>query len=90
MACRFIASKPGTTLGFLYVTTKLGVQICDQPGRVELILNKPSDGWLASIAFGGPDMQWLYVTNKDKVYRRHMVRTGIPSWAVLKPPMPHL
>ncbi|MGB6430733.1 MAG: SMP-30/gluconolactonase/LRE family protein [Candidatus Acidiferrales bacterium] len=78
------------TLGFLYVTTKLGVQICDQPGRVELILNKPSDGWLASIAFGGPDMQWLYVTNKDKVYRRHMVRTGIPSWAVLKPPTPHL
>jgi enterochelin esterase-like enzyme/sugar lactone lactonase YvrE len=78
------------TQGFLYITTKLGVQICDQPGRVELILNKPSDGWLASIAFGGPDMQWLYVTNKDKVYRRHMVRTGIPSWAVAKPPMPHL
>ena len=78
------------TLGFLYVTTRLGVQICDQPGRVELILNKPSDGWLASIAFGGPDMQWLYVTNKDKVFRRHMLRTGIPSWAVLKPPVPHL
>jgi gluconolactonase len=78
------------TLGFLYVSTKLGVQICDQPGRVELILPKPSDGWLASIAFGGPDMQWLYVTNKDKVYRRHMVRTGIASWAALKAPTPHL
>jgi sugar lactone lactonase YvrE/enterochelin esterase-like enzyme len=78
------------TQGFLYVSTKLGVQICDQPGRVELILNKPSDGWLASIAFGGPGMQWLYVTNKDKVFRRHMIRTGIPSWTVLKPPMPRL
>lgn len=78
------------TQGFLYVSTKLGVQICDPPGRVQLILNKPQDGWLASMAFGGADMQWLYITIKDKVYRRHMKRTGIPTWEVMKPPAPHL
>ena len=78
------------TQGFIYVATRLGVQICDQPGRVQLILPKPQDGWFASLAFGGPDMQWLYVTIKDKVYRRHLKRTGIPTWAVMKPPTPHL
>jgi gluconolactonase len=78
------------TLGFLYVTTKVGVQICDQPGRVEFIVSKPQDAWLASVVFGGPDMQWLYVTSGDKVYRRHMARTGIAPWATLKPPQPRL
>jgi len=42
------------------------------------------------MAFGGADMQWLYITIKDKVYRRHMKRTGIPTWEVMKPPAPHL
>ena len=62
------------TQGFLYVATKVGVQVCDQPGRVNLIMNMPQPGWLASLAFGGPDMQWLYVADKDKVYRRHTKR----------------
>ncbi|HWC17659.1 MAG TPA: SMP-30/gluconolactonase/LRE family protein [Terriglobales bacterium] len=78
------------TEGFLYVATKLGVQVCDQPGRVNAIISNPQDASLSNVVFGGPDMQWLYVTNRDKVYRRHMLRKGSVSWNLIKPPMPQL
>jgi sugar lactone lactonase YvrE len=64
--------------------------VCDQPGRVNAIINKPQDASLSNIAFGGTDMQWLYVTSRDKVYRRHMLRKGAVSWNQVKPPQPHL
>jgi len=76
--------------GFLYVATKLGVQICDQPGRVAAVINKPQELSLSNLVFGGGDMQWLYVTNRDKVYRRHMKRKGVVSWNPVTPPMPRL
>ena len=66
------------------------LQICDQPGKVQLILSKPQAGSQPSVAFGGADMQWLYVTSQDKVFRRRMVRTGMQPWGVLKPPVPRL
>jgi gluconolactonase len=78
------------TEGFLYVATKLGIQVCDQPGRVNVIINKPQDTSLSNLVFGGPDMQWLYVTSRDKVYRRHLRRKGSVSWSLIKPPMPRL
>ncbi|HEX7962763.1 MAG TPA: SMP-30/gluconolactonase/LRE family protein [Terriglobales bacterium] len=78
------------TEGFLYVATRLGVQICDQPGRVNAILNKPQAASLSNLVFGGPDMQWLYVTNGDKVYRRHLQRRGVVPWNPVKPPVPRL
>jgi sugar lactone lactonase YvrE len=78
------------TEGFLYVTTKLGVEVCDQPGRVNTIINRPQEKSLSNLIFGGSDMQWLYVTSRDKVYRRHMQRKGVVSWSPVKPPMPRL
>lgn len=78
------------TEGFLYVATRLGVQISDQPGRVNAILNKPQPASLSNLVFGGPDMQWLYVTNGDKVYRRHLQRKGVVPWNPVKPPVPRL
>jgi sugar lactone lactonase YvrE/enterochelin esterase-like enzyme len=78
------------TLGFLWVTTKLGVQVCDQPGRVALIINKPQPAGPTSLAFGGPDMQWLYMADRDKIYRRPVKRTGAVVWSPVKPPQPRL
>jgi sugar lactone lactonase YvrE/enterochelin esterase-like enzyme len=78
------------SLGYLYVTTKLGVQICDQPGRVVAILSKPQPGALSNISFGGPDMDYLYVTAGDKVYRRRLRRTGVRPGDLLTPPKPQL
>jgi gluconolactonase len=78
------------TEGFLYIATKLGIQVCDQPGRVNAIINKPQEASLSNLVFGGPDMQWLYVTSRDKVYRRHLRRKGSVSQDLIKLPMPHL
>jgi len=77
------------TEGNLYVTSKLGIQICDQPGRVTGIISKPAPK-ISNITFGGPDMQYIYVTAGDKVYRRHLRKKGVYPWQVVKPPRPQL
>ena len=79
------------TDGRLYVTTKLGVQVLDQPGRVHLILRKPDDGWLSNCVFGGPKMDTLYVTCGGKVYKRKLNATGVVPWQKpAKAPKPRL
>jgi len=89
-------SDPGgmafDTEGFLYVATTLGIEVCDQPGRVAAIINKPQgmvDG-VANLVFGGPNMQWLYATDGNKMYRRQVKRQGVVPWNPVKPPMPRL
>jgi sugar lactone lactonase YvrE len=82
------------SLGFLYVQTNLGIQVCDEQGRVVLIINPPSFGLLPNyflpegIAFGGPDFQDLYVVVNSKLFKRHMLRKGFPPWVQQKPPAP--
>ena len=78
------------TEGYIYVATNLGVQICDQPGRVVGIINKPSMADPSNLVFGGPDLQTLYMTAGDKVWRRHLRRKGYFTWSPQKPPQPHL
>ncbi len=62
--------------GRLYVATSSGVQICDQAGRVNVIIPKPEKGWFANVEFGGPNLDYLYATAHDKVFRRKMKTTG--------------
>ena len=38
------------TEGRTYVTTQLGIQVLDQPGRVHFIIRKPQDAWLSNVA----------------------------------------
>ena len=78
------------TEGYLYVATNTGIQICDQPGRVVAIIRKPADRSPSNVVFGGPDLQTLYVTAGDKVWRRHLRRKGVLPWTPLKPPQPRL
>jgi sugar lactone lactonase YvrE/enterochelin esterase-like enzyme len=78
------------TEGYIYVTTRVGLQVCDQPGRVVAIINKPQNGPLSNVVFAGPDLQTLYVTAGDKVFRRHMRRKGTLPWSPQKPPVPQL
>jgi len=78
------------SLGYLYVTTHLGIQVCDQPGRVVAILSPPGPDPMSGIAFGGPDLQDLYVAAGNKLFKRHLLRKGVQPWAVQKPPVPRL
>lgn len=76
--------------GYLYAATELGVQVCDQAGRVTSILNAPSAAAVTSLGFGGPDFQTLYVTSGDKLYKRVLRRKGVMAASPVKPPRPRL
>jgi sugar lactone lactonase YvrE/enterochelin esterase-like enzyme len=73
--------------GWLVVATAMGVQILDQPGRVNLILPPPPGARFPSnLCFGGPGLKTLYITAGDKVFRRETKLPGVKSWE--KPVMP--
>lgn len=79
------------TQGRLYVTTEIGLQFCDQAGRVNGIISKPQNKWLANAVFGGPELDTLFVTCSDKVYKRKTHAKGVLSFeAPLRPPAPRL
>lgn len=67
--------------GWLYVATRMGVQVLDQAGRVNGIIPKPQNAWLSNVVIGGPEMNTLYVTCGDKVYRRKIRNRAALSWA---------
>ena len=76
------------TDGWLYVTTKTGIQVFDPPGRVVAIINKPQPGSLSNIVFGGSNRDTLYATAGDKVFKRPMKRRGAVSWELVRPQQP--
>jgi sugar lactone lactonase YvrE len=77
--------------GNLYVATPLGVQYCDQAGRVNGILSRPSGDRPSGVAFGGPNRDELYSTAGGKVYKRKTRVKGVLSFeAPVKPPAPRL
>jgi gluconolactonase len=65
--------------GRLYVATRMGIQFCDQPGRVNGIIPTPN-GKVANIAFGGENFDTLYACAGDKVFKRKVKVTGAHAW----------
>ncbi|HSU54614.1 MAG TPA: SMP-30/gluconolactonase/LRE family protein [Candidatus Dormibacteraeota bacterium] len=88
------SSADGMTVdskGNLYVATELGVQICDQAGRVQGIIPRPQNRYLSNLEFGGPGQDILFVTCGDKVFKRKTRVHGAPSWsAPVVPARPRL
>lgn len=77
--------------GRAYITTHAGLQVTDQLGRVHQILEKPHDAWLSNAVFGGPEMNYLYITITDKVFRRKTSTRGFLPWQdPITPPKPRL
>jgi hypothetical protein len=76
--------------GRIYVATSMGVQILDQTGRVNAILPSPQ-GAAGKIAFGGSDLDVLYVQMKGKTYSRKLKTHGVnPAGPPNKPDAPKL
>ena len=76
--------------GRLYVATRIGVQVCDQAGRVNAIIPTPN-GRSSNLTFGGPNFDTLFVTAGDKVYKRKLKIKGANAWdKPNKPPAPRL
>ena len=76
--------------GRLYVATRLGIQVCDQPGRVNCIIPTPN-GKIANLCFGGEGFDTIYATCFDKVYKRKVRVKGANLFeAPIKPKTPRL
>lgn len=76
--------------GNLYVATRLGIQICDQAGRVNAIIPTPNKK-LSNLVFGGENFDTLFATCGDKVYKRKLAVRGANAWDVPSlPPKPRL
>jgi len=74
------------THGNLYVATRMGIQVCDQNGRVRAILALPKpSGPVRGICFGGENFDTLYVTDGKQVFRRKLKLRGYAPWS---PPVP--
>lgn len=74
--------------GRLYVATRLGVQVCDQAGRVNVILPLPGGSVATGLCFGGANFDTLFATCGDKVYQRKLKASGANAWATPHRPAP--
>ena len=76
--------------GRLYVATRLGIQVCDQAGRVNCIIPTPNR-MVSHIAFGGENFDTLFATCGDRVYRRKVKVKGANAFQEpIKPAPPRL
>ena len=78
------------TTGHLYVTSKLGIQVCDQGGRVVGIIRRPGTADPSNVVFGGAGLNTMYVTSGDRLFRRVLRRQGYLPWQPVKLPRPQL
>ncbi len=63
--------------GRVYVTSTAGIQMFDWTGRLGGVIAKPTrDNTAVSCAFAGPGRAWLFVCDKDKVWRRKTLTKG--------------
>lgn len=78
------------TNGWLYVATSLGIQVCDQAGRVNFILPTPKPAH--DVCFGGKDLSELFIACGDTIYKRPTKARGVVSGQQppIKPPAPKL
>ncbi len=78
------------TNGWLYVATSLGIQVCDQAGRVNFIIPTPQPAH--DVCFGGKDLSELFIACGDTIYKRPTKARGIVSGqqAPIKPAPPKL
>ncbi len=76
--------------GRLYVATRMGIQVCDQAGRVNCIIPTPN-GKVSNFCFGGEGGDTLVATCGDRVYKRKLKVKGAHNWQdPIKPAAPRL
>lgn len=63
--------------GRIYVTSAVGLQIFAPTGEALGILPKPKPGGMMSTTFGGKDLDYLYVSCGDTIYRRKTNTKGL-------------
>ena len=72
--------------GQVYFATPLGIQFCEANGRVAGILNPPEYGVVSDLVFAGKNLDWLFVAEGGKLFRRPVKVTGTGVGSPTKPP----
>ena len=65
--------------GRLYVATRMGIQVCDQAGRVNCIIPTPN-GKISNLCFGGENFDTLFATCGDRVFQRKLKVRGVQAY----------
>jgi sugar lactone lactonase YvrE len=65
--------------GRVYVTTREGLQVFDPTGRLSGVVLSPEPAPPAGVAFGGADLDRLYVACGGKVYVRKVQAKGVKA-----------
>jgi enterochelin esterase-like enzyme/sugar lactone lactonase YvrE len=78
------------SIGQVYFATPVGIQVCEDNGRVATILNSPGLETLTQVIFAGRELNWIYATAGGKLFRRPVKVTGVAAWTPVKPPKPPL
>jgi sugar lactone lactonase YvrE len=78
------------SIGQVYFSTPLGIQVCEANGRVAAILNPPGRGRMSNLTFGGKGLSWLYVVQGGKLFRRSTKTHGVAADAAARLPKPPL
>lgn len=77
--------------GRTFVSSAMGIQVLDQLGRVHFIISSPPGGQAGALAFGGKEMDTLFVTSGSRLYSRKLRTTGMyPASPPSKPQRPRL
>jgi gluconolactonase len=76
--------------GRLYVATRMGIQVCDQAGRVNCIIPTPN-GKIANLCFGGEKFDTIFAACGDKVFKRKVKVKGANAFQEpIRPSAPRL
>ncbi len=70
--------------GRYYITSHVGIQMFDPTGRMGGVIAKPQNKGAVSVAFAGPNLEYLYVACSDKIYRR---KTKVRGVLFFRPPV---
>ena len=73
--------------GRLYVATRMGIQFCDQAGRVNGIIPTPN-GRVANFCFAGENFDTLFAACGDKIYSRKLKVKGSNAFQTPTKPAP--
>ncbi len=56
---------------------KSDLQVLDDSSRLGGVIDKPQQAWLANVAFAGPNLDTLYATCTNRVYKRKLNAKGV-------------
>jgi sugar lactone lactonase YvrE len=85
-----VKSVAQDSIGQVYFATPMGVQLCEANGRMAAVFNPPEHGAVSSVVFAGKKMDWMYVAEGGKLFRRPVKITGVTASTLVKLPKPPL